>query len=122
MPPLFAKSGPLGDVAVVREQRREEGQDEVKLMFINVKKAHCNAKRDEEEWVELPDEFKKFGKHAKLKRWLYGVSKAASGREDDYARRLVNDGFQRDRAALNEILSSPGLTCVSLCMATTSRW
>ena len=42
---------------------------------------------------------KKFGRYAKLKRWLYGMRKAASGWEDDYARRLVEDGFQRGRAA-----------------------
>ena len=49
--------------------------------------------------VELPDEFKKFGRYAKLKRRLYGMRKAASGWEDDYARRLVEDGFRRGRAA-----------------------
>ena len=38
--------------------------------------------------------FKKFGKYDKLKRWLF-----ASGREDDHARRQVNDGFQLGRAA-----------------------
>ena len=37
----------------MREKRREQGQDEVKLMFIDVKKAHFNAKFDEEEWVEF---------------------------------------------------------------------
>ena len=51
----------LANVAVVREKEREQGQDEVKLMSIDVKKAHLNAKRDEEEWVELPDELRKFG-------------------------------------------------------------
>ena len=80
----------FANVAVVRGKRREPGQDEVKVMFIDVKKA--------EDWVELLDEFKKFGKYARLKRWLYGMRKAASGWEDDYAR-LVNDGFQRGRAA-----------------------
>ena len=42
--------------------RRDEHKDhdEVKLMLVDVKKAHLNAKCDEEEWVELPDEFKKF--------------------------------------------------------------
>ena len=34
-----------------------------------------------------------------MKRWLYGMRKAASGWEDDYARRLVEDGFRRGRAA-----------------------
>ena len=34
-------------VAMVREKRREQGLDEVKLMFIDVKKAHFHAKCDE---------------------------------------------------------------------------
>ena len=38
----------------------------MKLM-IDVKKAHFIAKCEEEEWVGLLDEFKKFGKCAKLK-------------------------------------------------------
>ena len=64
-----------------------------------MRKAHLNAKCDEEECVELPDEFKKCGRYAKLKRWLYGMRKAASDGEDDNARRLVEDGFRRGRAA-----------------------
>ena len=99
MPPLEAKKALFAFVAGMREKRRAQGHDEVKLMFVDVKKAHLNAKSDEEEWVELPDEFKKFGRYAKLKRWLYGMRKAASGWEDDYARRLVEDGFRRGRAA-----------------------
>ena len=79
-------------IAGVREKRREQGQDEVKLLFIDVKKAHLNAKGDEEDWVEWPNEFKKLGKYVRLKRW------SENGR-GDYARRLVSDGFQRDRAA-----------------------
>ena len=50
----------------VREKRREHGQDLVKLMFIDVKIAHLETKCEEEEWVELPDEFKTFGWYAKL--------------------------------------------------------
>ena len=73
MPRLEAKKALLADVAGVREKRREQGQDEVKLMFIDVKKAHFKAKCDEEEWVELLDEFKKFGKCANLKRCIYGM-------------------------------------------------
>ena len=47
----------------VREKRRAQGHDKMKVMFVDVKKAHLNAKCDEEEWVELPDDFfsKKFG-------------------------------------------------------------
>ena len=79
-------------------------------MFVDVKKAHLNAKCDEEEWVELPDEFKKFGWYAKLKRWLYGMRMAASEWEDDYARRLVKDVF-----------TIPRRRCESSCTVTTSR-
>ena len=99
MPPLEAKKALFAFVAGMREKRRAQGHDEMKLMFVDVKKTHLNAKCDEEEWVVLPDEFKKFGRYAKLKRWLYGMRKAASGWEDDYARRLVDDGFRRGRAA-----------------------
>ena len=34
-----------------------------------------------------------------MKRWLYGMRKAASGWEEDYTRRLVEDGFRRGTAA-----------------------
>ena len=61
MPALKAKRGLFSYVAGVREKRREQGQDEVKLLFIDVKKAHLNAK--------CGHRFKKFGKYAKLKRW-----------------------------------------------------
>ena len=37
--------------------------------------------------------------YAELKRRFYGVREAASGWEGDYSKRLVNDGFQRGRAA-----------------------
>ena len=80
MLPLEAKEALCARVAGVPEKRREQAQDEVKLMVIDVKQAHLNAKCDEEERVELPDEFKKSGKYAKLKRWLFGVREAASRR------------------------------------------
>ena len=73
-------------------------------MFIDVKKAHLYATCDEEEWVELLAEFKKFGKYAKLKRWLHGMRKAVSVWEDDYARRLVNDRFPAWQSSFNDIL------------------
>ena len=72
MPPLEAKKALIAFVAGVREKRRAQGHDELKLMFIDVQKANLNAKFDEEEWVELPDEFEKFGRYAKLKRRLCG--------------------------------------------------
>ena len=48
---------------------------------------------------ELPDEFKKFGKLCHAEEMVYGVMKATSGWEDDYARRRVDARFQRGRAA-----------------------
>ena len=67
----------------------------MKSTFVDVKKAHLNAKCDEEEWVGAArTSLKKFGRFAKLKRWLCGMRKAASGWEDDDARRLVEDGFR----------------------------
>jgi hypothetical protein len=54
-----------------------------------------NAKCDEQDWVELPSEFWKWGRYARLRRWLRGMRKAASGWEEDYARRLEGAGFAR---------------------------
>ena len=98
MPQLEAKKALFAIVAGVREKRRTQGHEEVKLMFVDVKKAHLKAKCEEEEWVEVPNEFKNFGRYAKLKS-VHGMRKAASGWEDDYARRLVKDIFRRRRAA-----------------------
>ena len=95
MPPLEVKKALFAMVAGERGRRRRKGREEIKLMYIDVKKAHLNAKCDEEEWVELPCEFWKCGKYARLRRWLYGMRKAASGWEDDYARRLIDEGFIR---------------------------
>lgn len=72
---------------------------EIKLMFIDVRKAHLNAKCEEEEWVELPEEMWKWGRYAKLRRWLYGMRKAASGWEEDYAEKFKAEGFERGRGA-----------------------
>ena len=80
-------------VAGVSKKRQEHGQDEVKLIFIDVQKAHFNTKCDEQEWVELPDEFKK-------SRKVIWNEKAVSGWEDDNARRLVDDGFQRGNSII----------------------
>ena len=67
MPPLESKKALFACVARVRKKWREQGLDEVQPMFLDVKKTHFNAKCEEGERVELPKEFKKFGKYAKLK-------------------------------------------------------
>ena len=61
-------------------------------MFIDVRKAHLNAVCDEEAWVELQEEFWEWGRYAKLKRWLYGMRKAAAGWEEEYSRRKDTRG------------------------------
>ena len=85
MPPLESKKMMFRVTAGIRGWRRRRGKEEVKLMFIDVRKAHLNAKCDEEEWVELPEEMWRWGRYARLRRWLYGMRKAASGWEEDYA-------------------------------------
>ena len=63
-----SKETSFARVAGVREKRREQGQGEVKLTFIDVK-------FDAQDFVELPDESKKCHKHTKLKTCLYGMRK-----------------------------------------------
>ena len=75
-------------------------------MFVDVKKAHLNARRDEVEWVELADELEEHGWYAKLRKWLYCMRKAASECEDDYSRKLTMDRFRRGREASTIFLPS----------------
>ena len=78
MPPLESETL-MFRMAAVRRQRRRRELEEVKLMFIDVRKAHLNARCEEEERVELPEEFWEYGRYARLQRWLYGVRRAAAG-------------------------------------------
>jgi hypothetical protein len=98
MPPLEAKKLMFRMVAKARGIRRRQRRREMKLMFIDVRKAHLNAVCEDEEWVELPEEFWQWGRYARLRRWLYGMRKAAAGWEEDYSKRLVEAGFTRGKA------------------------
>ena len=73
----------------------------VKLMFVDVKKAHLNGVVGEgvSVYVELPWEAGAGGKCGKLRRWLYGMRPAASAWEKDYCDRFEEAGFRRGRAA-----------------------
>jgi hypothetical protein len=99
MPPLEAKKMLFRNVAGIRGWRKRRGEAEVKLMFIDVRKAHLNGICEEEEWVELPEEFWEWGRFARLRRWLYGMRKAAAGWEEDYSSRLERCGFRTGKAA-----------------------
>ena len=72
----------------------------MKLLFIDVKKAHLNAKLEENEYVYvwLPEEAEAKLKCGRLKRWLYGMRNAASSWERDYSEKLVSEGYVRGRA------------------------
>ncbi len=52
----------------------------MKLMLIDVKKAHLNGfvEEGEDVYVDLPAEANAPGKCGKLRRWLYGMRPAAS--------------------------------------------
>ena len=95
MPPLEAKKVLFRMTAGDRGRRRRNGLEEVKLLFVDVRKAHLNSECDEEVWVELPEEFHEWGRFARLKRWLYGMRKAAAKWEEDYAKKLEEVGFRR---------------------------
>ena len=99
MPPLEAKKVLFRMAAGRRRWRRRRGLPEVKVMFIDIRKAHLNAECTEEEWVELPEEFWRWGRYARLRRWLYGMRRAAAEWEDEYARKLEGIGFRRGKAA-----------------------
>ena len=94
MPPLEAKAS----VGIPCRGARKETNTRSGRSETRVHRRGERAKCDEEEWVELPDEFEKFGKYARLKRCSNGMRKTASRWEDDCAGRLVNDGCQRGRA------------------------
>ena len=50
MPPLEAKILLFRMTASVRGRRRRQGLEEIKLLFIDVRKAHLSAACEEEEW------------------------------------------------------------------------
>lgn len=99
MPPLELKKLMFKMVAGVRGQRRRRRLLEIKLMFIDVRKAHLNAVCGEEEWVELPAEFWEHERFARLKRWLYDMRKAAAVWEEDYAKRKEAEGCRKGNGA-----------------------
>jgi hypothetical protein len=71
----------------------------VKLMFIDVKKAHLNGEVAEDEFAYVLLTKEAGGGVGRLRRWLYGMRPAASAWEDHYAEKLKEAGFVRGRAA-----------------------
>jgi hypothetical protein len=101
MPPLECKKLLFAKAVQNDEPCRRGGDERLKLMFIDVKKAHLNAmlKAGESAFVELPGESGAKGKCMRLRRWLYGMRPAAAAWESDYAEKLAEAGFVQGRAA-----------------------
>ena len=75
MPPLEAKKLLFRRFA---SKANRDGPRKMKLMFIDVKKAHLNGVCERDDvYVELPSEAGAPGKCGRLLRWLYGMREAA---------------------------------------------
>ena len=98
MPPLEAKKA-LFRVGAIKMKPRS-GKRKMKMLFIDVKKAHLNAKCNQEDiYVELPSEANaEPGMCGRLKRWLYGMRGAAQGWETEFTEKLESIGFRRGRS------------------------
>ena len=100
MPPLEAKRL-LFRMAMVKGRAGGKcSRGPLKLMFVDVKKAHLNGKlaADEFAFVQLPAEAG--GGVGRLRRWLYGMRPAAQAWEKEYSKRLVNEaGYIKGRAS-----------------------
>jgi hypothetical protein len=101
MPPLECKKTIFAKAVQNDEPCRRGGDERLKLMFIDVKKAHLNGvlKEDECAFIELPGKNGAKGSCKRLRRWLYGMRPAAAAWEADYVEKLVGIGFKQGRAA-----------------------
>ena len=94
MPPLEAKKILFKLAAHSFDGSRTKRRRKMKLMFVDVSKAHLNGICEGDHYVELPEEAEaKDGKCGKLLRWLYGMRPAAQGWEKDYSKKFEAVGF-----------------------------
>ncbi len=75
-------------------RRKWRGRRKVRILFLDVRKAHMNPRLKESEkvYVDLPEGFEQEGKCARLKRWLYGMRPAAQAWEEDYTATMEISG------------------------------
>ena len=99
MPPIEAKRILFRMAALDGSVRGDPRQGPVKLMFIDIKKAHLNGKLSDDEYayVQLPEEAG--GGVGRLRRWLYGMRPAASAWEEEYSNTVEAAGFVRGKSA-----------------------
>ena len=101
MPPPEAKKTLFSKAVANDEPCRRGGDERLKLMFVDVRKAHLNGHLEDHEnaFVAFPAERGERGRCVRLKRWLYGMRPAAAAWEADYAAKLRDIGFMQGRAA-----------------------
>jgi hypothetical protein len=101
MPPLESKKLLFQKAIKENSRSRAAGGNGVKLMFIDVKKAHLNGflADDDHTFIQLPNEVKHEGRRGRLRKWLYGMRLAASAWEKDYSARLAALGFKKGAVA-----------------------
>ena len=97
-PPLEAKKL-LFKIAAKKMKGAKWGREKLKILFMDVRKAHLNAECDDQIYVELPEEAEAPGKCGLLKRWLYGMRGAAQGWEKHYTAKLLDVGFVQGRSS-----------------------
>ena len=90
---LFAATPPLEALKLLLRTSmvQGDGEEETKIMFVDVRKAHLIPPCDEEVYVKLPEEFG--CRVVKLRRWLYGMRRAANRWEEFYTKKLKEAGF-----------------------------
>ena len=114
MPPLEAKKLLFRMAAACAGSRGGTSMN-MKLMFIDVKKAHLNGTVGEDEcaYIMLAPEDKVEGRCGRLRKWLYGMRPAASAWERDYTEKLESIGLMRGRSAPTVFFNSETLVrCV----------
>ena len=73
--------------------------DELKVSFVDARRAYFNAKCNDTIFVELPFEERRPGACGKLKHWMYGTRGAASKWEEHYSQVLISAGFVKGKAS-----------------------
>jgi len=123
MPPLESKKLLFQQAVTQNALNRLRGEDGIKIMLIDVKKAHLNGFVGEDEfaYIELPrgatESARSHGAEGqqcgRLRRWLYGMRQAASAWERDYSEKLVAMGHTKGIAAPTVFFwEEKGVRCV----------
>ena len=77
------------------EQKRSQRGKRLKLVFIDIKKAHLTAPASRRLFVELPDGDREEGMCAELLTSMYGMRDAAFNWENDYASTYKDGGYEQ---------------------------